>query len=241
LLIWPAIDLMEGHCVRLRQGAFDQATEYDADPVEVAQSFADCGADGLHVVDLDGARAGAPMHFATLERLAQRVTLPIQFGGGIRTLEAIQAALDSGASRVILGTKLAQDGDFAKEAVHGFQDRIVAGIDSKGGRVAIAGWEESTNLGDLAFAQHLAALGYQRTIVTDIAKDGMMMGPNLEQLSRFVQHSGMKVLASGGVATLEDIAQLARSGVEGVIIGRALYDGAMELRQVRSLVDGQSN
>ncbi|MBV6459742.1 MAG: 1-(5-phosphoribosyl)-5-[(5-phosphoribosylamino)methylideneamino] imidazole-4-carboxamide isomerase [Fimbriimonadaceae bacterium] len=226
MLIWPAIDLRQGRCVRLRQGDFNRVTSYDGDPIDIARSFADQGADGIHLVDLDGAKTGESSHLRTLETMAELLSIPVEFGGGVRTLESIRSALDAGAKRVVLGTKLARDPAFASLALAQFGNAIVAGIDSNQGKVAVSGWLEATDLDEVEFAQSIHSMGGVRAIVTDIGRDGMMTGPNLDQLRDMVARSGLKIIASGGIGSLQDLRDLVSTGVEAVIVGRALYEGA---------------
>lgn len=239
MLIWPAIDLRGGRCVRLRQGDFDRETSYDGDPIEIAGAFCEQGADGIHVVDLDGARSGFPAHLELLQSMSKAVDIPIEFGGGIRTAEAIRKALESGARRVVLGTQIARDPAFARSSFQEFGEAVVAGIDSNNGKVAVSGWLEATDLDELDFALSIYDCGCARAIVTDISRDGMMMGPNLQQLRAMVSNTGLAIVASGGIGSIQDIVNVAETGAEGVIIGRALYEGVFSVEEACRTVNAR--
>lgn len=225
MLIFPAIDILGGRCVRLSQGDYGQVKQYGEDPAEMAASFADAGAEWIHVVDLDAAKSGEPVNFAVLARLARTVRLPVQIGGGVRTLEYAERLLGAGFARVIVGTKLVQNLELAKTLFQVLGDRVVAGIDSKSGMVAVHGWTETSTLNAVEFAQKLQSLGCQRVIATDVATDGMLLGPNLELMKSYVASLSIPVIASGGVASLEDIFALKALGTEGAIVGKAIYEG----------------
>jgi len=231
MLIIPAIDILEGKCVRLRQGRFDEVSIFAEDPVAMARQWAELGAKLLHVVDLSGARDGRPQCLPQLREIS-KIGVPVQIGGGLRTLEDTEAALEAGASRAVLGSRLAGDPDFAKAVFQRFGDRIIAGIDAKDGIVAIHGWQELDSGGTsaLTLAEQLEGLGAKRIIYTDIARDGMLSGPNIPALEGLLAAVNIPVIASGGVTTLEDIRQLKMTAAEGCIIGRALYSGEIELK-----------
>jgi len=219
----------------LRQGDYSRETTYPEEPIEVAVRFAQEGADGLHVVDLDGALSGKPVHLETLCAIVEGTSIPVEFGGGIRDLDAIAAVLDAGATRAVLGTRLAKDRQFAVTAFDRFGDRIVAGIDSKDGRVAVQGWVEATDLNELHFALSLAEMGCKRAIVTDINRDGMMLGPNLLQLRTLVEATGMEIIASGGISSLQDLQDVRDVGVAAAVVGRAIYEGAFTVNEAVAL------
>ena len=233
MVILPAIDLLDGKCVRLLHGDYCQATEYSDDPVAVARGFAEEGAEWLHVVDLEGARTGRPAHLSVLAELAQ-TGLNLEVGGGIRTLETARQVLGAGAHRVVMGTALTRDLDFASEAFSELGSRLVAGIDARDGRAAVDGWTEDSGVDALALAHELARRGARRFIVTDIATDGALTGPNVAFLAGFVQTLAVPIIASGGISTLDDLdalRDLPGPGVEGVIIGRAIYEGRFRLSE----------
>jgi phosphoribosylformimino-5-aminoimidazole carboxamide ribotide isomerase len=236
MIIFPAIDLRQGRVVRLRQGDPATQTVFGEDPAEVARMWAAQGAEWLHVVNLDGAFGAAEGAALNLRRLAEiraAAALPIQFGGGIRTAGDIARAFDLGVTRVVLGTAAVRRPELLETAVLRFgAERVVVGIDAQDGRVAVAGWQETSELSALELAQRMAAMGLVRAVYTDIARDGMLSGVNVAATAALARASGLKVIASGGVASLEDIRSLIEhqgDGIEGAIIGQALYSGAIEL------------
>ncbi|WP_459997345.1 1-(5-phosphoribosyl)-5-[(5-phosphoribosylamino)methylideneamino]imidazole-4-carboxamide isomerase [Paradesulfitobacterium aromaticivorans] len=242
MLIFPAVDLKEGKAVRLLQGRMEQATVYADDPVAVAQDFARQGAEYLHVVDLNGAFAGEPVNDEVIKKIVGAVSLKVQVGGGIRTLERVVELLELGVERVILGTVAVRDPDLVVEAVQRYGERIVVGIDAKDGRVAVQGWAETTDLGVVELALAMKKVGVKRVIFTDIARDGMLQGVNVESTARLAQATGLAVIASGGIAGLEDLTKLraqADQGVliEGAIVGKALYAGAFTLEEAFAAVE----
>ncbi len=240
MIVFPAIDLRHGRCVRLRQGRAEDETVFGDDPAAVARRWVEQGAAWLHVVNLDGAfgdAAGTSDRPVNLQRLAEiraaAPETPIQFGGGVRALADVETALSLGATRVILGTVAVQDPDLVVEAVGRFgAGRIVVGIDARDGQVATHGWLQTSDTTAVALGQAMVQKGLSRAVYTDIARDGMLTGVNVEATAALAKETGLKVIASGGVASLEDIARL-RAGVdaaiEGVIIGQALYTGAVSL------------
>lgn len=231
MLIIPSIDLRAGRTVRLLHGDYAKETVYDADPVETAVSFAEQGAEVIHVVDLDGAKTGVPENLETLTRIFRAVPVPVQVGGGVRTLETAQRLLDAGAGRVVLGTALVRDPALADSVFNALGERAVAGIDARDGRVAVAGWVDTSDVDAIELARRMQASGAQRVIVTDIARDGALNGPNLPFLLTFVEALEMRVVASGGVASLDDIRALVPTGVEGVIVGRAIYEAKFTVKE----------
>lgn len=228
--LYPAIDLMNGQAVRLRQGRADQKTVYSDDPPAVAREWEARGGDWLHVVDLDAAFSGTPSNLAVVQSIARSIGIPIQLGGGLRDEDAIARALESGVSRVVIGTKAAESGDFINRAVEKFGgDKIAVGIDARDGFVAVKGWTQTTGVEALALAGQMAATGIAALIYTDIATDGMLQGPNLPALRTMVGHVPCPVIASGGVSSAQDLVCLeAIDGLAGAIIGRALFDGLIE-------------
>jgi len=232
MTVYPAIDLRGGRCVRLLQGAFEHETVYGDDPIAVARGFEAAGARWLHVVDLDGARAGRPVQHELVARICAAVHLPVQVGGGLRDRAAIDTALASGATRVVVGTTAAQDPDRCGELFAAHPGRVVAGLDVRDDQVRVAGWIEAAPVDPLTLARRMAALGAAAIVFTDIARDGTQHGPNLERTSAVARAAGIPVIASGGVGSLDDvraIAACANDGVAGMIIGRALYTGAIRL------------
>ena len=231
MIIIPAIDLRDGRCVRLREGRSDQETVFSDDPVAMAQRWESEGAPRLHVVDLDGAFGGGPAQTAIIRAIARSVRIPVEVGGGLRTPEHIDAALDAGARWAILGTRAALDPMFLGDVCRRFEDRIIVGVDASGGRVAVDGWTRVLDLDAVKLARDAAAAGANAIIYTDIARDGTQGGPNLSSTEAVARASGIPVFASGGVGSLDDIRLLAGlPGVEGVVVGRALYTGAVSLR-----------
>ena len=228
----PAIDIKGGKCVRLRQGEFTQVETYSEDPVKFALRWQQEGAKRLHIVDLDGARVGMPQNLDAVRQILRRVTIPIQLGGGIRNAEVIERVLNIGVSRVILGTSVAQNDDVARSALMMYGDKVIVGIDARDGFVAISGWMERTNESAVAFAKRMVGFGARRIIFTDIARDGMLNGPNVAALQDMLASVPIPVIASGGVGNIDHIrslAQLGASNLEGVIVGKALYTGAVAL------------
>jgi len=228
--LYPAIDLRGGRCVRLLQGQFDAETVYSDDPVQTALRWQSEGARWLHIVDLDGARAGKPQQLHILDDIVSAVRIPVQFGGGIRAEHHLQKAFEAGAMRVVLGSVLITDPEFAERVFKEWGERVALGVDVREGKVAIRGWQEQTGVDALELIQRMAKLGARRVIVTDISRDGTLQGPNLQLLKQLVQEAGIPIIASGGVSSLDDLLALKETGVEGAIIGKALYTGSISLR-----------
>ena len=238
--ILPAIDILAGQVVRLRQGRFDQVTVYNSDPVDQAKQFEAAGAEIIHVVDLDGALVGHPVNYDVVARIAAAVKIPIQVGGGIRSERSLERLFDAGATRAVLGTALIKDPDLVKRACTRWPG-IVAGIDAKDGRVAIEGWKQGTGVDVTEIVEALASLGVRRLVYTDIALDGMQGGPNIHAYERLVASTAAKVIASGGVTTIEDVRALAAiNGVEGIIAGRSLYEGTLDLTEAIAVARGEA-
>jgi phosphoribosylformimino-5-aminoimidazole carboxamide ribotide isomerase len=229
----PAIDLLGGEVVRLSQGRYDEATVYDADPAKVAGRFAAAGIRRLHVVDLEGAKLGRPTQGAAIKRILDVVgSVPIQLGGGLRTLEAVDTALGWGLDRVILGTAALRDPALVTQAAAKYPDRIVVGIDALEGRVAVEGWLEASETTAIDLARQFEDVGVAAIVYTDIARDGMLTGPNFDATAALAESIGIPVIVSGGVATNEDVvraASLRDKGICGVIVGRAIYTGGVGL------------
>lgn len=233
MLVIPAIDLIDGRCVRLYQGDFGRETTYGADPLAQARAFEGEGAKVLHVVDLDGARTGRPTHLHLVERIAAGTSLSIELGGGIRSLAAAREALAAGVRRVVVGSSIAGDQELARTLFEQLGEQVVAGIDARNGLVAVHGWTETSTLPALDFALRMQELGAPRIILTDIDTDGALSGPNLAMLRSASQALRVPIIASGGVASLADLQALKQiSNVEGAIVGRALYEGRFKLSEV---------
>lgn len=226
--IYPAIDLKGGKCVRLVQGLMERSTVY-GDPVEMALKWKENGARFLHMVDLDGAFDGAGRNREAVAKVVRETGLPVQLGGGIRTLTDIRECLELGVARVILGTVLVENPELAREAAGLYPGRIVAGIDAKGGRAATRGWATDTGLTAVDLALQMREAGICTVIYTDIARDGMLGGPNIPETKRLKEKTGLEVIASGGVSKLSDLAEVREAGLDGVIVGKALYSGAFTL------------
>lgn len=234
MIIFPAIDMRQGRCVRLLQGRAEQETVYFEDPVAVALRWEAEGAAWLHLVDLDGAMSEGAGNRAIAKGIFAALRIPVQFGGGLRTMKDLEEILGAGAARVVVGTAAVQHPEFLAEALQRFGERIVVGIDARDGRVATHGWNQVGSLEAVAFAQTLARTGVQRVVYTDISKDGMLVGPNLEATKRLAADSRLKVVASGGVASLDDLRSLCgleKFGIEGAIVGKALYERRFTLKE----------
>lgn len=231
MILFPAIDLLDGRCVRLYQGDYARADTVAADALETARRFRDAGARHLHVVDLNGAREGRPCaeNRKILEQISEQLDLHIELGGGIRTLDAIREALSCGVSEVILGSA-ATDPEFLASALSSFPEKIVVGIDARDGFVATAGWTDLSRIGYLDFARTVFAAGVKRVIFTDIQKDGTLCGPNYEMLAALQKIPDLRITASGGIHTLSDIERLSAMGLYGAICGKSLYAGTLDLR-----------
>ncbi|KNY28757.1 1-(5-phosphoribosyl)-5-[(5-phosphoribosylamino)methylideneamino]imidazole-4-carboxamide isomerase [Pseudobacteroides cellulosolvens] len=229
--IYPAIDVKDGRCVRLVQGKFSDVTVYADDPVDMALRWEKLGAEYLHVVDLDGARVGEPVNTAVISKMAVNLGIPVQLGGGIRSIEMIEILLCKGIQRVILGTSAVNDQELVKKAVDTFDNNLVIGIDAKNGFVAIEGWAKTSSFTAIEFAKKMEELGAKTIIYTDIDTDGMLSGPNLKAMEDMVKAVNIEIIASGGVSSIEDIKNLKNVGVSGAIIGKALYTGNIDLAE----------
>jgi phosphoribosylformimino-5-aminoimidazole carboxamide ribotide isomerase len=242
MIIIPAIDLKDGKCVRLQQGEMDKETVFSTNPPEMAVQWEALGAEMLHLVDLNGAFSGSPENRSVVEQIRKAIQIPIELGGGIRSLETIEAYVSLGINRVILGTIACENPDFLTEACTRFPGRIAVGIDARNGNVAIKGWAEQTELSALELARRCQKKGVTAIIYTDITRDGMLTGVNAAATQELAQAVSIPVIASGGVATIDDIQKLlplGRDGVEGVIVGRALYAGTISLKEAISLTKGR--
>ena len=232
--IIPAVDIKQGKCVRLCQGRMDQATEYAADPAAMAVKWASMGAQMIHVVDLDGAFAKSAVNFDSVKAILDQVSVPIQVGGGIRDMDTIDVYLNAGVDRVIIGSEAVYRPEFVKEACRRFQGKIVVGIDARNGMVAVEGWSQTSETRAVDLALAFETSGVAAINFTDIHRDGMQTGPNIQETAALAQAVSIPVIASGGVSTIEDIIRLLEIehyGVSGVITGRALYEGTLDLAQ----------
>ena len=227
----PAIDLKEGRCVRLLQGDFDKETVFSTDPAAVARRWQEAGAPRIHVVDLQGAASGQAHNSEAVVRILEAVKIPIQLGGGVRNMDTLEDWLARGVQRVVLGTAAVEDPDFLAEACYRFGDAVIAGVDARDGKVAASGWTRTTEVDAISFIESLASLGAQRIVYTDIATDGMLKGPNLESVRQITSRTPLPIIASGGVSTIQNLLSLNTLGVEGAIVGRALYTGDLDLRE----------
>jgi phosphoribosylformimino-5-aminoimidazole carboxamide ribotide isomerase len=241
MLLIPAIDLKDGKCVRLRQGRMEDETVFADDPLDMAQRWVDAGARRLHLVDLNGAFAGQPVNTQVIRRLADAFPdVPIQVGGGIRDEDTVQLYLDAGVQYVIIGTKAVRAPHFINDLCLEFPGHIIVGLDAKDGKVAIDGWSKLSNHDVIDMAQHFERDGVEAIVYTDISRDGMMQGVNVEATVKMASEISTPVIASGGISTLDDIKALravAEEGIMGAIIGRALYEGSIDLAEAQKLVD----
>ena len=238
MIVIPAIDLKEGKCVRLEQGLMERDTVFNDHPGAQAKVWQDQGAELLHIVDLDGAFAGEPKNRAAIEEIVKAISIPSQLGGGIRDLATVEAYLSLGIGRVIIGTAAQRNPEFVKEACARFPGRIVVGIDAKNGMVAVQGWAEVTGVTAVELARKFEGFGVSAIIYTDISRDGMMQGPNIEATRQLAEAISIPVIASGGLSSLKDIENLKAiesSGVTGVITGKAIYSGAINLAEAIAL------
>lgn len=225
----PAIDLLGGNCVRLFRGDFDTAHQVADDPLSTARSFQKAGAGWIHMVDLDGARTGDGINRPVILHVAQNTSLKVEVGGGIRSMDAIDTYLQGGVSRVILGSAALEDPALVKKAVEQYGQRIAVGIDAKNGQVAARGWLSTSSVDYLTLAKQMENLGVSTIIFTDIAKDGMMLGPNFEQMKALRQAVSCDLVASGGIRSLEDLQSLQDIGIDWAILGKSIYQGAIDL------------
>lgn len=235
MIIYPAIDLKEGQCVRLVQGRKENKTVYSDTPADIARDFQTQGAAFLHVVDLDGAFGGSPKNVEAIKKIAAAIDIPFQVGGGLRSIDDVTRTLDIGASRVIIGTKAVKNPEFIQELIGRFgSDKIVLGLDAKEGMVAIEGWVEKSSLSAVDFGKDMRKLGVETAVFTDVSRDGLLQGPNLVLTEEMARETGIKIIASGGVSTVDNIRDLKaieNLGVNGAIIGKAIYDGKIELSE----------
>ena len=227
--IWPAIDIRDGKCVRLAQGDYAQETVYGSDPADMAQRWATDGASGLHIVDLDGARQGKIVNRAEIEAIVSCVDIPCQVGGGVRDQGCIDDLTAMGVERVVVGTRALNDPQWLRDMCEAYPGKLVVAVDARDGRVATDGWEKTSEVTGVEWVVRLAELPLAGIIYTDIARDGMLSGPNIGAMQEVARASTVPVIASGGVTTINDISQLAGLGIEGCIVGRSLYEGRLTL------------
>ncbi|HBV96650.1 MAG: 1-(5-phosphoribosyl)-5-[(5-phosphoribosylamino)methylideneamino] imidazole-4-carboxamide isomerase [Peptococcaceae bacterium BICA1-7] len=240
MLIYPAIDIRAGRCVRLVEGRLDRETVYSDDPAAMAGLWQEKGARWLHVVDLDGAFSGSPKNIDVIKKIRETVSIPIQVGGGIRDLKTVEELLSIGINRVILGTVAINSPDMVAEACKKYGEAVAVGIDARDGKVAIEGWGVTAEKNALDLALEMKTAGIKRIIYTDIWRDGTLQGPNVDAVREMARNTGIGVIASGGISTLDDlrsIKKMERMGVEGVIVGKSLYDGRVALEEALSLAD----
>lgn len=230
--IYPAIDITNGQCVRLKQGRFSEVTIYGDDPMKVAENWVKSGAAYIHIVDLDGARLGTSYNHEIIKDIVETFKIPVQTGGGIRSMRDIEEKLSLGVSRVILGTVAVKKPDLVSDAVKAYGDKIAVGIDTINGRAAIYGWEEVSQVSSIELCIKMADLGVKTIVYTDISKEGMMIGPNIESTKEVIDATKINIIASGGISTIADLENLSNIGVHGTIIGKALYKGALNLSDV---------
>ncbi len=239
MILFPAIDLKEGRCVRLVQGDMDQATVFNDDPADQALSFEKQGFSWLHLVDLDGAFAGQPMNAQAVEAILAATTLPVQLGGGIRTMKTVEGWISRGVKRVIIGTAAVRDPTFVRAAAAAFPGQVAVGIDARDGRVAVDGWAQISEMSAVELGKRFEDAGVCAIIYTDIARDGILKGLNIEMTLELAHHLSIPVIASGGLASLADIEQLLTpqcAVLEGAITGRALYDGRLDPKEALALI-----
>ncbi|MFD1038287.1 1-(5-phosphoribosyl)-5-[(5-phosphoribosylamino)methylideneamino]imidazole-4-carboxamide isomerase [Virgibacillus byunsanensis] len=238
MILFPAIDIKDGKCVRLIQGDYAKQKIYSNDPIQIARQWEDKQAAYLHMVDLDGAKTGLTTNKETIKAIAQQATIPVQVGGGIRSLSIINEYLSAGITRVIIGTAAINDKSFLREAVRMYGDKIAVSIDARNGYVATDGWTETSTVKAIDLIRELEEIGVATVVYTDILKDGMLQGPNFNELQAINEVTSINIIASGGVTTEEDVEDLASLYLYGAIIGKALYDGTLSFE---ALLDGDSN
>jgi phosphoribosylformimino-5-aminoimidazole carboxamide ribotide isomerase len=241
MILYPAIDIMEGQAVRLIEGDFDEATTYHADPLDAARSWVDAGARFLHVVDLDGARSGEPKSLDHLRRIVQETGVPIQYGGGLRTVEAVREALRAGAERAIVGTAAFKDIDFLDDIIAQFGPRVVVAVDTKNGMIATEGWTQTTQLPVVEAIQRLTGRGVRSFVFTDVSRDGKLTGPDLEAVKQVAQAVRGRFIYSGGIGSLDHLralAKLRQVNMAGVIAGKSLYEKKFTVAEGQAALDG---
>lgn len=240
MILFPAIDLKDGNCVRLAQGKFEKVEIYSQSPIDVAGSFEKTGSKVLHIVDLDGARTGKRKNTSIIREIIQNTNLEIQLGGGIRSLETIDYWLELGINRVILGTAAIENVSLVEKAISKYSDRIIVGVDAKNSIVAINGWEKATTQNSFEFCKQLEKLGVKTIVYTDISKDGMLSGPNIDAYKKLINETKLNVIASGGVSSIKDILDLNQLKLYGAITGKALYERKFSLKEALTCLQKES-
>ncbi|MHB8659021.1 MAG: 1-(5-phosphoribosyl)-5-[(5-phosphoribosylamino)methylideneamino]imidazole-4-carboxamide isomerase [Solirubrobacteraceae bacterium] len=243
MILLPAIDILDGKAVRLTRGEFDSSTVYDADPLDAAARWVDAGARGLHVVDLDGARSGSPVNLDHVARIAERLEVPLQVGGGLRTTAAVAEAIGAGAKRVVLGTAAFSDIDFLDAVLAEHGERIVVSVDARQGRLASRGWTEQSEIPVASVFERIGARGVRRFVFSSIERDGMLSGPDLDGARQVAQMVRGSFIYSGGVSSMEDLRalrMLRQVNLSGVIVGKALYEGRLEVGEAQRVLDGEA-
>ena len=242
MILYPAIDIMGGKAVRLVEGRFEDATTYHDDPLEAAQSWVDAGARYLHVVDLDGAKEGAPRSIEHLRRIVQGTGVPVQYGGGLRTVDAVRDALRAGAERAIVGTAAFRDIDFLDDIVRTFGPRIVVSVDVRGGMISTSGWTQTTQMPAADAIRRLTDRGVRSFVYTNVDRDGLLEGPDLDEVARVAEAVRGRFIYSGGIGSLDDLrglAELRQVNLAGVIVGKALYEGRFTIPEGQAALDGR--
>jgi len=240
MIIFPAIDLKDGNCVRLKQGNFLDSIIYSNTPVEIAKSFEKDGAEWIHIVDLNGAESNHNINIETIKNIIDHVGIPIQVGGGIRSVEKAKQLLDSGVARIIIGTSAIEDFELLKSLVETYQERVIVSIDANHQKVATRGWKTQTDIHALDLSKKLEKIGIKTIVYTDISKDGMMQGPNFQEYLELSKKTGLKIIASGGVSSLNDVIKLNEIGLYGAIIGKAIYESKVNLKEVIQCLQSES-
>ena len=236
--IFPAIDIKDKKCVRLIKGDFDNKTEYEMSPVEQAEKYKDHGFENLHIVDLDGALTGETVNLSIIQEIVGKFDLKIEIGGGIRNFESVQKYIDTGVEKVILGSAAIKDKNFLKEACHKFPKKIALGLDAKDGYLSVSGWRENSNQLTLDYLKEVNDYGISRLIYTDINRDGTKQSPNFEETSKVSELSNCPVIISGGVSSIEDVKKAKKlKNIEGIIVGKAIYDGDINLEELAKEID----
>ncbi len=241
MIIFPAIDVLDGNCVRLIQGDYNKEVVYSDSPVEMAKAWEAKGADFIHIVDLNGAKSGESVNKTVIQEMAKAVKIPVQVGGGIRSIETIDSYIKQGIDRVIIGTAAINDKAFLKEAVAKFADHLVVSVDARNGYVATEGWTDTSDVKALNLVIELETIGVKTIVYTDIAKDGMLQGPNLEEQAAINHATSIDVIASGGITTIEDVNNLEELNIYGAIIGKSLYDGKLDFEELMKERNGSND
>ena len=236
--IFPAIDIKDKKCVRLIKGDFDNKTEYEMSPVEQAEKYKDHGFENLHIVDLDGALTGETVNLSIIQEIVGKFDIKVEIGGGIRNFESIQKYIDAGVEKVILGSAAIKDKNFLKEACQKFQNKIALGLDAKGGYLSVSGWKENSNQLTLDYLKEVNDYGISRLIYTDINRDGTKQSPNFEETAKVSEASNCPVIISGGVSSIDDVKKAKElKNIEGIIVGKAIYDGDINLEELAKEID----